>query len=53
MGENIWVWQQKKWPNFYWDEALIQPQLRHARFKLGQLLGETGRIPRQKTRPKH
>ncbi|AXY36148.1 Fic family protein [Yersinia pseudotuberculosis] len=40
MGENMWVWQQKKWPNFYWDEALIQPQLRHARFKLGQLLGE-------------
>ncbi|CNH29220.1 Fic family protein [Yersinia massiliensis] len=40
MQENLWVWQHKKWPHFYWDDTLVQPQLRHARFKLGQLLGE-------------
>lgn len=40
MHENLWVWQHEKWPHFYWDEALIQPQLRNTRFKLGQLLGE-------------
>ncbi|MDN0112970.1 Fic family protein [Yersinia mollaretii] len=40
MNENLWVWQHEKWPHFYWDDALIQPQLRNTRFKLGQLLGE-------------
>lgn len=40
MHENPWVWQHEKWPHFYWDDALIQPQLRNTRFKLGQLLGE-------------
>ncbi len=39
--ENLWVWQQQEWPNFYWNDALIQPQLRNTRFKLGQLLGES------------
>lgn len=41
MGENLWIWQQQQWPHFYWDDALIQPQLRNTRFKLGQLLGES------------
>ncbi|WP_050113745.1 Fic family protein [Yersinia thracica] len=41
MRENLWVWQQQEWPNFYWNDALIQPQLRNTRFKLGQLLGES------------
>lgn len=49
MGENLWIWQQQQWPHFYWDDALIQPQLRNTRFKLGQLLGESKEIPLTKT----
>jgi Fic family protein len=41
MCENLWVWQQQAWPHFYWDDTVIQPQLRNTRFKLGQLLGES------------
>ena len=43
-----WVWQQKDWPNFHWQEPLIQPLLRTIRLKQGMLLGKTGALHREK-----
>ncbi len=36
----MWIWQQDKWPNFYWDERVIEPLLRSVRFNQGLLLGK-------------
>jgi Fic family protein len=37
-----WIWEQPDWPNFYWDEALIQPLLRKTHVQQGVLLGKMG-----------
>ncbi|MDE2419686.1 MAG: Fic family protein [Gammaproteobacteria bacterium] len=34
-----WIWQQEDWPNFTWQEDIVQPLLRHTRLKQGILLG--------------
>ena len=39
-----WVWQQPDWPNFHWQDDLIEPQLRAVRLKQGILLGKAGAI---------
>lgn len=39
-----WIWQQPDWPDFYWQNALIQPLLRTVRLKQGMLLGKAGAI---------
>lgn len=36
----MWIWQQNKWPHFYWDEQVIEPLLRSVRFNQGLLLGK-------------
>lgn len=36
----MWIWQQDKWPHFYWDEHVIEPLLRSVRFNQGLLLGK-------------
>jgi hypothetical protein len=38
----IWIWQQPDWPDFYWQNALIQPLLRTVWLKQGILLGKAG-----------
>ena len=39
-----WIWQQPDWPNFHWQEAVVQPLLRIVRLKQGILLGKTGGV---------
>ena len=39
-----WIWQQKDWPKFHWQEESVQPLLRNVRLKQGILLGKTGAI---------
>lgn len=39
-----WIWQQPDWPNFYWQNRLIQPLLRAVRLKQGILLGKAGAV---------
>lgn len=39
-----WIWQQRNWPEFHWEEEVIQPLLRVVRLKQGILLGKTGAI---------
>lgn len=34
-----WIWQQKKWPGFTWDEGGLSSLLSRARKQQGQLLG--------------
>lgn len=34
-----WIWQQKNWSKFTWQEDIVQPLLRHIRLKQGILLG--------------
>lgn len=36
----MWIWQQADWPNFAWDENLIEPLVRNTRFNQGILLGK-------------
>ena len=36
----MWIWQQDKWPHFYWNEHVIEPLLRSVRFNQGLLLGK-------------
>jgi len=39
-----WIWQQPDWPDFYWQNTLIQPLLRAVRLKQGILLGKAGAV---------
>ncbi len=48
MGENIWVWQQKKWPNFIGMRRLFSHSCVMPDLNSGNSLARTGRIPRQK-----
>ena len=45
----MWIWQQDKWPNFYWDERVIEPLLRSVRFNQGLLLGKMTSQDQEKT----
>lgn len=35
----MWIWQQKDWPNFTWDEKQLAPLLRELCFNQGVLVG--------------
>lgn len=39
-----WIWQCSDWPEFHWQEQLIQPLLRQIRMKQGILIGKTGSV---------
>ncbi|MUL17838.1 Fic family protein [Aliivibrio fischeri] len=45
----MWIWQQDKWPHFYWDEQVIEPLLRSVRFNQGLLLGKMTSQDQEKT----
>lgn len=36
----MWIWQQEQWPNFTWDNSIIEPLLRQTRLNQGILLGK-------------
>ncbi|OCP68350.1 Fic family protein [Vibrio parahaemolyticus] len=36
----MWIWQQKSWPDFIWDNSSIEPLLRKTRLNQGILLGK-------------
>lgn len=40
----MWIWQQANWPEFYWQEEVINPLLKHARLNQGVLLGKMGLV---------
>ncbi|GHX87256.1 cell filamentation protein Fic [Vibrio cholerae] len=42
----MWIWQQADWPNFIWDEKVIEPKLRDIRFHQGMLLGKMSSQPK-------
>lgn len=44
MQTTQWVWQQEDWPNFTWQDNIIQPLLHSARLKQGVLLGRASTI---------
>lgn len=35
-----WIWQQPNWPDFTWQECIVQPKLRAVHNTLGQLKGK-------------
>jgi len=43
MDNRQWIWQSPEWPQFNWDDDIIQPQLRQTRLKIGKL------TPQQRT----
>jgi len=43
----MWIWQQADWPNFIWDEKVIEPKLRDIRFHQGMLLGKMSSQPKR------
>jgi len=45
----MWIWQQGKWPHFYWNEQVIEPLLRSVRFNQGLLLGKMTSQDQEKT----
>ena len=36
----MWIWQHEQWPNFTWDNSIIDPLLRQTRLNQGVLLGK-------------
>jgi len=36
----MWIWEESDWPNFYWNDELIQPIFRKLQLKQGVLLGK-------------
>ncbi|UGA57528.1 Fic family protein [Vibrio sp. VB16] len=36
----MWIWQQESWPNFNWDNSLVEPVIRKTRLNQGILLGK-------------
>ncbi|MCT8985777.1 Fic family protein [Shewanella phaeophyticola] len=42
----MWIWQLADWPNFIWDEKVIEPKLRDIRFHQGMLLGKMSSQPK-------
>lgn len=47
----MWIWQQKDWPKFYWNDDIIVPILRQVRFKQGQLFGKSEGLTDQNRAP--
>lgn len=45
----MWIWQQDKWPHFYWNEQVIEQLLRSVRFNQGILLGKMTSQDQEKT----
>lgn len=44
-GMGMWIWQQKNWPNFTWDNSIIEPLLRQTYLNQGVLLGKATSQP--------
>ncbi len=44
MKEKKYVWQNKKWPNFFWDDSEILPVLSLARRKQGLILAHAAEL---------
>lgn len=44
-----WIWQRIDWPQFTWQDQIIQPLLREIRFKQGILIGKTGAVAENTT----
>lgn len=40
MSTPQWIWQQPDWPDFSWQDSIVQPKLRAAHNRLGQLKGK-------------
>lgn len=38
--EHHWIWQAPAWPNFCWQEPLVQPLLRECHKRMGTLTGK-------------
>jgi Fic family protein len=38
--EHHWIWQSPAWPNFCWQEPLVQPLLRECHKRMGTLAGK-------------
>ncbi len=36
----MWIWQQKSWPNFNWNNTVVEPVIRKTRLNQGILLGK-------------
>lgn len=36
----MWIWKQQDWPDFSWDEEVVNPLLRQVRLNQGILLGK-------------
>ena len=47
MDNREWIWQSPDWPQFNWDDDVIQPQLRQTRLKMGKLVGKAESRPGQ------
>lgn len=45
MDNRQWIWQSPEWPQFNWDDDIIQPQLRQTRLKIGKLVGKAESRP--------
>lgn len=41
----MYIWQQKNWPEFTWDNEVLAPLLRQVHFGQGQLLGASNHTP--------
>lgn len=41
---NQWIWQQKDWPHFSWEQARIDPLLRDVRMQQGIVIGRMGSL---------
>lgn len=39
-----WIWQQPNWPDFSWQECIVQPKLRALHKRLGQLKGKASLV---------
>ncbi|MDC5855757.1 Fic family protein [Vibrio europaeus] len=46
----MWIWEQKNWPHFYWDEAVVDPLLRKTRLNQGILLGRMTSQPQDQNK---
>lgn len=40
MNTPQWIWQQPDWPDFSWQDSIVQPKLRAVHDRLGQLKGK-------------
>ncbi|AEX52182.1 hypothetical protein GRAQ_01367 [Rahnella aquatilis CIP 78.65 = ATCC 33071] len=45
MDNKQWIWQKPDWPQFNWDDDVVQPLLRQTRLKMGKLVGKVESRP--------